>query len=420
MHHLSYQSALSAAHTDQPVVAPLSSTGVLSDDLAWLQVNDGAFGQTDPYSNEEAFEGVVFNDQLYLGMEADNSQGARLWRTRAGVSIPTSQNDWEEVAADNVGNPFGNPQTAQNDHVDSLCEFQGMLYASTANRSGIFSGTLVYRNPSGDALNWTRVVTPGFGDSQNTNFKDMQVFDGQLCGGTANAASGAEVWCTPDGTTWKQVNRDGFGDPTSVGIWSAHVFHDALYMGVRRSGDRAGGMVLRTESLETPVTWSVVYTGTTGSKQVTIVGALNEYLYLANPTPGGITIWRSESGNSGTWQRVSPPGMDNTPENAGTVTDGAVVYHDALYVAVYNLEEGVSVWRTTGILDPASGWVDWQQIGTHGLGDPQNRNAQLFSFREYLYAWTSNYTSGQQVRQVFVAPPFFPVYLPYLSQPLLE
>ncbi len=49
----------------------------------------------------------VYQDRLYLGMEADNSLGARLWRTKVGIAYPGDQADWEEVAADANGLPFG-------------------------------------------------------------------------------------------------------------------------------------------------------------------------------------------------------------------------------------------------------------------------------------------------------------------------
>ncbi len=180
----------------------------------WTQVNDGAFGlgdpsnQSPPYSAEEGFEVLVFKDELYVGMEGDNLLGSRLWRTKAGVVIPSGQSDWEEVAADDNGYPFGVSDTEQNDHIDSLAEFKGYLYASNANRSGSPKGTLVYRSATGASNSWTLVNTAGFGDTKNENFKDMVVFTvastkastDWLCGGTGNLATGAEVWCTSGGT----------------------------------------------------------------------------------------------------------------------------------------------------------------------------------------------------------------------------
>lgn len=87
------------------------------------QVNENAFGlgggTDDQFTAEEGFEVVVYNSQLYLGMEADNSLGARLWRSRLGVYAPDSQADWEEVAADEQGYPFGNHNLEQDDHIDA-------------------------------------------------------------------------------------------------------------------------------------------------------------------------------------------------------------------------------------------------------------------------------------------------------------
>lgn len=64
---------------------------------AWTQVNDGAFGLGEGvypgYNGEEGFEVAVFKNQLYLGMEADSSLGARLWRTRSQISVPLGQAD---------------------------------------------------------------------------------------------------------------------------------------------------------------------------------------------------------------------------------------------------------------------------------------------------------------------------------------
>ena len=79
----------------------------------WVPVSDGAFGMgtggDSDYSQEEGFEVIVFNEQVYVGMEADNVHGARLWRTKTGVVVPESQVDWEEVIADDNGYPFGDP-----------------------------------------------------------------------------------------------------------------------------------------------------------------------------------------------------------------------------------------------------------------------------------------------------------------------
>lgn len=391
----------------------------------WTPVNDGAFGlgpgHDGSYGGEEGFEVLVFKHQLYLGMEADNSLGARLWRTRAGVAVPSSQADWEEVAADAVGNPFGNGQRQenpppgsgvfllQNDHIDSLAAFDGYLYASTANGGDTTQGTLVYRSPSGSAGTWTQVNTPGFGDIYNTNFKDMQVFQGWLCGGTQNRVTGAQVWCTVDGTTWSQKNFGGFGlgvdDNTNVEVWSGYVYNGALYFGVQNTGANRDSSVddvarlFRTTDLGGTPTWTEVYSGTAGSRRVDILGALNGYLYISVRSSEGIVILRSPSGDAGSWTQVNTAGMNGNPQNFGAVVDSATVYNGALYVGVANVDTGFEVWRTAGIQPGSGPLVDWVQVGSSGLGDPNNSYTELIPFNGYLYAWTSNYATGQQVLQ---------------------
>lgn len=384
----------------------------------WSQVNDNAFGLpgNGDYSSEEGFEVIVFADHLYVGMEADNALGARLWRTRDDITVPVSQSDWEEVAADTAGYPFGNPQRQQNDHIDSLSEFQGMLYVSTANRTGTLSGTLVYRSSAVHPITWTQVISAGFGDTHNTNFKDMRVFDGQLCGGTSNAVTGAQVWCTADGITWHQHNVSGFGEADNHTIWSSGVFQDAFYVGVTHARENGSlGKLFRTTSLTGTVTWSEVYSGPAGSALVTILGILDRHLYIATQSINGVVILRSNTGDPETWQRVNTPGMRfEDTHNVGVTTDGAAVYHRMLYIAVSNRESGVEVWRTAGRLQ-SNGQVGWEQVSDSGVGDPGNVYAQLIPFHDYLYAWTSNYSTGQQVRQAFFPDPPYQVHLPLLE-----
>jgi len=382
----------------------------------YVQVNNHAFdlgtGGNSDYASEEGFEVLVFNRQLYVGMEADNSLGARLWRTKAGVAIPASQADWEEVAADANGYPFGISEITQNDHIDSLAEFNGYLFASTANGGSSTYGTLVFRSPSGDPGSWENAIAAygaGFGSVENTNFKDMIEFQGHLCGGTQNWSTGAQVWCTPDGITWEQKNTSGFGhssqDIYNVEVWSSYVYNGALYFGVQNQGQLRSNpaddaaKIFRTQDISGTPTWTEVYSGPSGSTRADILGELDGYLYVATRGANGIVILRSPTGNSGSWEQVNLEGMDGDANNTGTVVDGAATHNGALYVAVSNTAQGFELWRTTGRLQAGSSLVNWEQVGGNGLTDTHNVHAQLIPYNGYFYVWTSNYTSGQQVLQ---------------------
>jgi hypothetical protein len=50
---------------------------------------------------------------------------------------------------------------------------------------------------------------------------------------TYNVVAGTEVWRTTNGTSWNQVNVDGFGDPYNVDVWGGAVFKDRLFLSTR-------------------------------------------------------------------------------------------------------------------------------------------------------------------------------------------
>ncbi|MBP7961694.1 MAG: alkaline phosphatase [Caldilineaceae bacterium] len=372
----------------------------------WTQVNEGGFGigvgtGAEPFASEEGFEVAVYADHLYVGMEADNTLGARLWRTVNGS--PDDQDDWQEVIAID-GKPFGHANITQNDHIDSLAGFNGYLYASTANGGTSTYGTQVWRSATGDPNSWTQVNTDGFGTIYNVNFKDMQVFDNHLCGGTVNA-SGTQVWCTSNGTDWAQKNVGGFGTTANGGTYSGLVFKDALYFGTGGWTSTDVASLYRTLDLDADrPEWTQVFEGPVGSIRVDILGELNDYIYISHVSPNGMVILRSPTGNPDSWTQVNIPSMDGDKRNSGTIVDGGTTFDGHIYVGVYNTTTGVEVWRTDGTLIPNSTILRWEQVGGSGLGNRNTWYAELIPFNGDLYAWTSNYITGQEVRRLTPDP----------------
>jgi hypothetical protein len=397
-----------------------------SSPSCFAQVNDGAFGLgPPPFSSEESYEVLVYGDRLYVGMEADNSKGARIWRTKDGVFSPASQTDWEEVAADENGYPFGITNILQNDHIDSLAEFNGYIYASTANSGSNYLGTRVFRSQSGASGTWEDAVAnlgAGFGSIYNMNFKDMQVFSGWLCGGTQNWATGAQVWCTSDGTDWIQKNYGGFGSGTNVvrttEVWSGIVFNNALYFGVQNLGELRGdgtddvGILYRTINLEGMPVWQEAYRGEPGSYRVDILGELNGFLYISVASSTGIVILRSLDGDPSSWTQVNTSGMNGDRSNRLALVDSATLVNGALYVGIVNTSSGFQLWSTTGTYQEGTQLVDWQRLGEDGLGDQNNVMTQLIVYHNDLYAWTTNYGSGQQVLKESICEAAVPTDLP--------
>ena len=227
---------------------------------------------------------------------------------------------WRQVNINGFGDRW-------NELLLSLASFGGTLYAGTYNWD---LGAQVWRMGSA----WEQVNTNGFGDGDNLGVDHLMEFNGQLYAGTwANEVDGGEVWRSTNGTSWDRVVSNGFGDPTNAEVMRFAVFGDHLYAS----------------------TWS--YTDTHGAE-----------------------IWRSDSGDSGSWTQVASDGFDGDSSNEGAVS--LEVFNDYLYAGTANSDTGGEVWRTQN-------GTDWSQVNDDGFGDADNwAVSALAAFNDHLYAST--------------------------------
>ena len=250
------------------------------------------------------------------------------------------------------------------------------------------------------AIGPVQVNTDGFGDADNENFKDMVIFNvsdtNWLCGGTLNNAVGAQVWCTIGGDvpiTWVQKNQNGFGDVKYGKVWSTSLMDGYLYVGTHcySGGSYCLGAVWRTDGSTADGsrwTWTKVFETDT-NQRVDIVGVFDGYLYIGFYGSSGTEIWRSSSGGAGNWYQVNEDGFGNA-DNGRVIVDAGIVYNNALYIATLNTTSGAEVWRT------ADG-TTWELANTDGFDDVDTIAAELVVFNGNLYAWATNYNTGQQV-----------------------
>jgi hypothetical protein len=100
--------------------------------------------------------------------------------------------------------------------------------------------------------------------------------------------------------------------------------------------------------------------------------------------------------------------MNENPENTSVIVDGSIIHDNSLFIGISNTNSGVEIWKTSGVLQENGQMVDWMRVGDSGIGDGKNVMTQLVSFHDEIYAWTTNYVTGQQVRKRSVceqAPP---------------
>jgi flagellin len=341
--------------------------------LPWTQVVGGSaftpvgFGDT---NNRMVLSSAVLGGYLYAGT-FNHMTGSEVWRTSNGTS-------WTRVNSDG----FGGTNAADNSGSYSMAVFNNDVYAGTWSTGWVSfpsTDTKIWRHDSGST--WTQVNADGFGDLDNAEPHAMAVFNNMLYVGVSNYPDGAEVWRAHNGTSWVQVNDNGFLDGDNIEITSMAVFGGYLYAATRN--DYSGLEVWRTSN---GTDWSQVNAspGFGGANHfaayamVVFDGAL--YLSTFNTMEGG-TVYRTSSGTS--WAQPEQAGggfgdANNFGSYAMTVHDGT------LYLGTFNWGTGTEVWSSEdGIV--------WTQVNSDGFGNSDNYAVMTWSELDgILYAGLRN------------------------------
>ena len=320
-----------------PTEAGCQVIHLFPDDGAWnwRQVNDNGFGILACWNSFSAAQMTVFKDQLYVGVW-NNDDGAQLWRTKAGVQAPVSNDDWERV----------DQLSFYGFAVTSLQEFDGYLYAGIFTQKGPFllPGCRIWRSLDGES--WAEVSSPGFGDWGNSDATTMAAHNGHLYVGTENGyywdffgiGSGTQIWRTdgdiehPFTDDWELLSRDGFGEgaprPENQNTTAMISFEGELFVGV------------------------------------------------SNPAEGA-EVWSYDGAN---WIRRADAGIDN-PGNHFVSYHSFCLFADSLILGTRNPWTGAEVWRYSG--------STWYQINIDSFGIPTGAVEPLFVIGDILYAVTS-------------------------------
>lgn len=186
---------------------------------------------------------VQFKGALYAAVQTDWFHPTRIWRTYDGVN-------WEALKNDGFGYPDPLPdEFLIYDSPGVMAVFKDYMYLGMAvidvmtvdweHPEANSSPAKIWRTK--DGVNWEPVVLDGFGNWRNRKIDSLIVHRGQLYAATWTDNwvwglydSGIQIWRSPDGLHWTQINEDGFGDPYN---WSVHLganvltYKNALYFG---------------------------------------------------------------------------------------------------------------------------------------------------------------------------------------------
>jgi DNA-binding beta-propeller fold protein YncE len=312
-----------------------------SDGEPWTAVITESFGLLYNHGIDHLIE---FNDQLYASTRNWNwnvweTEGGEIWRSSNGLS-------WTRIISQGFGD-------STNGEVFHFAVFNDTLYASTWSYTDTH-GTEIWRSSTGNAGDWARVVTNGFdGDTDNQCATTLEVFNGYLYAGTFNWDTGGEIWRTPDGTNWTQVNSDGFGDYDNDAIASFAVFNGYLYGGTMH--DSTGGQVWRCSTVsgcDEASDWEQVVSdgfGSTDNRSAAALVAFDNYLYCVTENyETGAEVWRSSTGDSGDWEQVGPDGFGDSNNESTNWDNSVAVFNDRLYIGTWNWANGGEVWQLAG------------------------------------------------------------------------
>lgn len=241
---------------------------------------------------------------------------------------------------------------------------------------------------------WQQRNVNGFGDRNNRAVWSLGVFGGRLYASTVNQASGAELYRLSPNGAWERVATGGFGQAANIGIDRLTEFNGQLYASTWTDGS-IGAQIWRSPSGNAN-SWSLVAQGGLGSTnnaEFMSLTPFNGYLYagtwVGDSNDHGAEIWRSNTGNSGSWTRVASNGFSNDNSNYAILS--MKVFNGSLYAATGNDMSGGELWRS-------SDGLNWTQVNSDGFGSADNtRVVSLETFASNLYVGTWNSATGGEI-----------------------
>ncbi len=185
---------------------------------------------------------------------------------------------------------------------------------------------------------------------------DAKVFHNQLYLGLG---SPAQLWRT-DGESWQAVDTVGFGDSNNNNLNALVVFGDKLYAALLNN---VTGVEIWRSSSGDPGTWMQVNNdgfGGWGANDV-VMDFFQGRLYVGFglfPEMGS-QLWRTSDGTN--WEAVFIDGLGY--ENNGRISMAKL--NDELYISFRNVVEGGQIWRS-------SNGLYWSLVMQGGFGDVSN------------------------------------------------
>lgn len=250
-------------------------------------------------------------------------------------------------------------------------------------------GLILFTPKKAQALSWSQANTDGFGVSSNWGEIDLTVFQNNIYVGVGND-SGAQMYRSSDGTIWNSITTNGFGNTNNV-YFGDMEFGSYLYVSTIKSSASGEGAEIWRSSSGDSGSFTQVNTDGFGDSQNRGIEAMvifGDYLYAGtcyNSTTGA-EVWRSSDGS--TWTQVNSDGFGSA---ANYCIRSLKVYSSQIYAGLGNSTIGAQLYRS-------SDGTTWSQVVSDGLGDTNNSDFSLLEeFNSNLYAGTINGSTGTEL-----------------------
>ncbi len=272
----------------------------------------------------------VFRDKLYAGLGwwySDNAtfwepNGGQLWRTGDGLH-------WEKVL-DFANDPH-------NENIVPFASFRGMLYAATVNW---FEGFQVWRSPTGNSGDWTKVADHSLGTNLLAPGNGMLVYkdklfliEGDLLDENYSSVP-PHIWYTRDGVNWTPLTLDGFGDPQVIDLWSVNVYRGDLYVELNKYDAETDQSWIQVMRISPRLDWEVFCDHCRGTGSL-----IGRYFYMSGSDPGPVIIRSKDLVN---WQPISQPGFGD-PTIIGIAP--WLKFKGELYAVASTPDQDYQIWR---------------------------------------------------------------------------
>jgi len=264
---------------------------------------------------------------------------------------------------------------------------------------------------SDDDWHLRQLNNDGLGDKDNVGVGRLATHVDWLFLCAWNTQTGLKVYRSKDAEAWERISPDGFnGNVHNFTVAGFVWIGDYLYAGTWNQNDGAAMFRANADAPSaSDVTWETIVEGGFSNPRnwgFTHIREFKDHIYVGcfNFLEGS-EVWRSSTGDPGTWTMVCPKAWGskvNTDSTTMLVHDGFLYLgtetaRDAQYA------EGTALWRTDGALAPP--YDQWRQVNTNGFGNGRNHNiCGLAEFSGKIYAATWNQTQGFEVWRATPGP----------------